>query len=341
MEQWSSAGQLLRTFITGMEPGLKGFSEPEALAISPSGLLYVADSDNHQFRELDLSGHTQGVFGRGGNGNGQFKTLEGIAALDDALYICDLKLKLITEMTLVRPLPVQPLAPVPVARVQVSREPGLDLDVDRLAWNPDGTLHTLSIAHSSIITHDLTTKTTTEIDLRKDLGVKNPSGLTTAPTSGALFVSDAGNDRVIKIDKKGALLLEFAKSTSIFKNGQGELSKPQGLACSPQGILFVADSNNNRFQAFNHQGLFQFAAGEKGSGFGQIKTPTAVAWDKDRVYVCDTGNKKIAVFSTTGRFLREMGTTGPETLQDPRQIAVDREGNLFVLGCRAWACRCL
>jgi len=51
---------------------------------------------------------------------------------------------------------------------------------------------------------------------------------------------------------------EFGKSTAMFKSGQGELSKPQGLACSPQGVLFVTDSGNNRFQAFNHQGLFQY-----------------------------------------------------------------------------------
>ncbi len=223
------------------------------------------------------------------------------------------------------------MAPVPVARLQVSREPGLDLDVDRLAWNPDGTLHTLSIARNELITHDLATKTTSQIDLKKELGVYNPSGITTAPSSGSLFVSDAGNDRVIKIDKKGTLLLEFGKSTSMFKSGQGELSKPQGLVCSPQGVLFVADSGNNRFQAFNHQGLFQFSGGEKGSGPGQLKTPTAIAWDKDRVYVSDSGNKKVATFNTSGRFLREMGTIGPETLQDPRQVAVDREGNLFVL----------
>src|ERR1700687_1997959 len=59
IEQWSPAGQLLKTFM-GVEPGMKGFSEPSSLAISPEGLLYVTDSDNHHFRELDLAGHTLG-----------------------------------------------------------------------------------------------------------------------------------------------------------------------------------------------------------------------------------------------------------------------------------------
>jgi len=330
IEQWSSAGQLMKTF-TGVEPGMKGFSEPQSLAISGVGLLYVTDPDNHHFRELDLSGHTLGIFGRAGTGAGQFKTMEDIAVLDDTVYICDSKMKHVTALSLTRQVPLSAMAPVPVARLQVSREPGLDLDVDRLAWNPDGTLHTLSISRAELVTHDLTTKTTFQIDLKKDLGVRNPSGLTTAPSSGNVFISDTGGDRVIKIDKKGTLLLEFGKSTAMFKNGQGELSKPQGLACSPQGLLFVADSGNNRFQAFNHQALFQFSGGEKGSAPGQLRTPTGIAWDKDRVYLCDTGNKKISAFTTSGRFLHDMGTMGPETLQDPRQLAVDREGNLFVL----------
>src|SRR5207302_7980398 len=88
---------------------------------------------------------------------------------------------------------------------------------------------------------------------------------------------------------------------------------------------------NNRFQAFNHQGLFQFSGGEKGSGPGGLRRPVGIAWAKDRVYVADAGNKKVATFSTSGRFLREMGAMGPEMLVEPRQVAVDREGNLFVL----------
>jgi len=330
IEQWSSAGQLLRT-VSGIEPGMKGFSEPGTLAVSASGLLYVTDTDRNQFRELDSTGHTMGVFGRSGGGDGQFRVMEGMAVLDDTIYIADSKARRVSVFTLSRQNSFAALAPVPVARLQVSREEGLNLDVDHLAWNPDGTLHTLSVTRGEIVTHDLAAKTTVQIDLKKDLGIKNPSGITTAPSSGSLFVSDAGAGRVVKLDKTGKLLLEFGKSGSMFKSGQGELSKPQGLICSPQGVLFVADSGNDCFQAFNHQGLFQFAGGEKGTGLGQLKNPTGIAWDKDRVYVADPGNKKVVAYNTSGRFLREMGSMGPETLQEPRQVAVDREGNLFAL----------
>ena len=182
IEQWSSAGQLLRTF-TGVEPGMKGFSEPQSLAISPSGLLYVTDTDNNQFRELDLTGHTLGIFGRSGNGDGQFRTLEGMAVLDETLYVCDRKARRITAFTLSRQTPLPAMAPVPVARLQVTREEGLDLDTNYLAWNPDGTLHTLSAARGEIVTYDLAAKTTAQIDLKKRPRREEPLG----NRDGALF----------------------------------------------------------------------------------------------------------------------------------------------------------
>ena len=180
IEQWSSAGQLLRAF-TGVEPGMKGFSEPRDVAASANGLLYVADPDNNQFRELDLAGHTLGVFGRSGSAAGQFRTIEGLAVQNETLYVCDSKAKRVTVLTLSRQAPLPALAPVPVARLQVSRKAGLDLDIDRLAWNPDGTLHTLSAARGEIVTYDLAAHTTVQISLKADLGVKSPSGLATAP----------------------------------------------------------------------------------------------------------------------------------------------------------------
>src|SRR5206468_241627 len=97
---------------------------------------------------------------RSGSGNGQFRSMEGIAVLNDTVYVCDAKAKKITVLTLARPAPLPAMAPAPVARLQVSRAPGFAFDVDRLAWSPDGTLQTLSTARGELVAHDLTAKTT-------------------------------------------------------------------------------------------------------------------------------------------------------------------------------------
>lgn len=321
IDQWTPAGQTLRSF-NGVEPGVKPFMKPKALAANASGLLYVADAGAGHLRELDSKGHTLGTFGRPGSGEGRFRAIEGLAVASETLYVCDSKNRRVSLLALARQTSLPALAPAAAARLQVSRGPGLAADADRLAWNPDGSLHALSIARNEVVTYDLTRNATSQIDLKKDLAVKNPSGLATAPSSGALFISDRGAGRVIKIDKEGRLLKEF---------GKGEIANPQGLACSTQGILFVANAGHGRLDAFNHQGLFQFSGGEKGSERGQLKTPVSVAWDNDRLYVSDAGNRKVVVFNASGRFLHELGLTGPEALVDPRQVAVDREGNLFVL----------
>ncbi len=316
----SSAGQLLKTW-AGAEPGMKGFSEPSALSISGSGLLYAVDRDFNHFRELDSYGHTLGVFGRSGQGDGQFRVISDVAVVDDMVYLCDSKNKRVTVLSLSRQKVEPPMSPVPVARLQVKRAQEVPLaNADRLSWNPDGTLHALLSSPHVLLTYDFGTKTTTQIELKTTLGISAASSLATAPSSGNIFIGDPGKDRVVKIGKNGEVMTEF-------KN----LRRPQGLACSPQGLLFVVEAGQGKFQALNHQGLFQYAGGEKGTGPGQLKNPVAIAWDKEQLHVADLSNQKVVTFNTSGRFLREIGKLGPETLEEPRQVAVDREGNLLVL----------
>ena len=322
LQTWSPAGQLHRT-VTGDEPGVKGFAKPGFIAANAEGFLYVSDADARQFREMDLSGHAVGSFGRPGSGEGQFKAPAGIASRDEELAVADARNRTITLFHLEHAIAVPPSS-VPVAQIQVGRRGVLPAVVDVLAVNPDGSLHTLSSAKNELLTWNLLSNTTSAIDLKKLIPpIKNPAGITTAPSSGSLFISDASQDRVYKLDRQGKVLLEYGKDK--------ELSKPRGLSCTSKGLLLIADSGNSRFEAFNHQGLFQFSGGEKGSGPGQLKNPLAIAWDKDQIYVADPANKKVVTFNGSGRFVRELGPLGVDTLEDPRQVAVDREGHLFVL----------
>ncbi len=330
VDQWSAAGQMLKS-ITGVEAGSKSFAAPTDIAIAASGIVYVTDRSLSQFRELDGAGHTLGTFGRPGSGDGQFKSLSGVAVNGDSLYVGDSKNHRVVILTLDRSSALPSLFRSPTQRLQVSRGLLLPQGADRVACTADGLVHALSFSRADITSFDADGKIVQTLDLKKIAGVRSPSGLAIAPASGSFFISDAGNKRVIKIDRHGKLLLEFGKSQHLFKGTEGELSDPQGLACSGQGVLYVADTGNSRFQTFNHQGLFQFSAGEKGSEFGLLKMPTSLALDKEALYIADPANHKVLVYGPTGRFLREFGSIGPEALVEPRQIALDHEGNLFVL----------
>lgn len=76
--------------------------------------------------------------------------------------------------------------------------------------------------------------------------------------------------------------------------------------------------------------------------------PLAVAWgDNGDVFVSDTGNGRVCVFSTRGRFIREMGRVPAKAtaadrrvaLQQPAGLAVAEDGSVYVADLRAGAVR--
>jgi DNA-binding beta-propeller fold protein YncE len=101
----------------------------------------------------------------------------------------------------------------------------------------------------------------------------------------------------------------------------------------------VADTWNHRVQKFDSSGEFVKAWGtpgqvEFGGQGGIFWGPRDVAVDKNgRVYVTDTGNKRIQVFSSDGAFITQMGGPGvqPGQLDEPVGIAIDPStGNIIV-----------
>jgi DNA-binding beta-propeller fold protein YncE len=63
----------------------------------------------------------------------------------------------------------------------------------------------------------------------------------TDPTTGDLFVSEAGNDRVQKFSPERSFIATFG-------SGAGQFSVPLGVAVGSSGIVYVADTGNDRVQ---------------------------------------------------------------------------------------------
>jgi tripartite motif-containing protein 71 len=75
----------------------------------------------------------------------------------------------------------------------------------------------------------------------------------------------------------------------------------------------------------------QFGTG--GSGPGQLLRPgSVVLGEEDRVWVCDTGNHRIQVFTLEGRFITGWGKEGsaPGEFLFPQGIALSPKGEVFV-----------
>ncbi|PKM97944.1 MAG: hypothetical protein CVU79_05805 [Elusimicrobia bacterium HGW-Elusimicrobia-3] len=130
-------------------------------------------------------------------------------------------------------------------------------------------------------------------------------------------------------------LLENGTKKTLVKEGklQGQLRSPRGLLVSPKGLIYAADTGNDRVQIFNPDGTYDNMFGGSGSGEGQFRNPSAVAVNAaGNIYVADTRNKMVKAFSADGMFLFTMGPQlGSLTLAAPVDVVCDENKNVYIL----------
>jgi DNA-binding beta-propeller fold protein YncE len=150
---------------------------------------------------------------------------------------------------------------------------------------------------------------------------------------GKLYISEFGNEeqsRIRKLTSDG----RHISSWGTHGTKPGEFLRPRGLAISPAGEIYVADSSNHRIQVFDLNGKLLRHWGAAGSGPDQMHYPYDVALGSEgSVYVAEFGNNRVHKFSSTGQSLGTWGTAGrdPGYLNQPWGVSVDKDGRLFVL----------
>jgi hypothetical protein len=105
------------------------------------------------------------------------------------------------------------------------------------------------------------------------------------------------------------------------------------VAVAPDGHLFVT-SKAGTVSEVTAAGDVLDTWGRPGNGPGELRlVGGAIAVGADgRVYVSDTDNRRVQVFSATGHYLAQLGGygSGPGRLLRPTDIAVDVEGDVYV-----------
>ena len=152
----------------------------------------------------------------------------------------------------------------------------------------------------------------------------SPVGIATGP-DGQIFVADPELKLVARIGRDG---------TPLEPIGRNQFQRPVGVAWDGKTQqIFVADTQAHQVLVFDAEGNLLKTIGERGEAQGQFNYPTHIAVAHDKLYVTDTINARIQVFSTpTGRFLGTVGKRGMfvGNLVRPKGVAADSEHNIYV-----------
>jgi tripartite motif-containing protein 71 len=140
--------------------------------------------------------------------------------------------------------------------------------------------------------------------------------------TGALYVTNTGNDRIDVFNNTGGLL----RSWGVSGRGPGQFNAPLGVAADANGLRAVADSINGRIELLNPDGSIASSWGSPAPGPTILRSPTAVAFDAaGDAYVLDQRRARIFVFArATGLPARTIAAqgSGPGRLLDPTAIAI-------------------
>lgn len=151
-------------------------------------------------------------------------------------------------------------------------------------------------------------------------------------SSGNVWITDTGNQRVEKFDFSGNWLATYTTA-----NGVG-FGNPNGIWIDVHNNVWIADAGNNRIVELDSLGTFvkQFNTANGATFFA----PQYVAIDSaGNIWISDSGNQRVIVLNSAGTFVKQLGlcTMGAcgvsgnnGAFNNPSGIAFDTNGNAWI-----------
>lgn len=277
-----SAKEMWGAAIRGRRPPIR-FVGPHTVAISPTGLVAVADSGGGAVHVLDLDRRDH--LRVAGWGAERFAVPVGVAWMGQRLFVTDARRHEIIELdarggfhhrfgsdALVRPVGIAYAA----AR--------------RRLYVVDGGSHRLAVFEpngTSVRTIGRRGTAPGEFNFPSQVCARGDR----------LVVADSGNARVQILDLDGTPLRMIGKKG----DGAGDFSFPKGVAFDNSGHLYVVDAHFENIQVYDAEGRLLLAFGREGHGPGEFSLPAGLAIDRnDRIWVADSANHRLAVFDFLG-----------------------------------------
>ena len=199
-------------------------------------------------------------------------------------------------------------------------------------FNPEGTFirtFGFGVSNGNAEAEICTTGCKTGISGSGNGQFSDPQGIA-IESSGIVWVTDTGNDRVEEFSEKG----EYFKQFGTKGKGEGQFETPVGITLSG-GNLYVVDDSNDRVEEFSTSGsdaeLNHF--GSSGAGGGDFSGPEWIATDpvSGDVYVDDSGHERFEKFTAGGSFVSLFGSsgTGEGEFEFAGGVVVDSTGEVY------------
>jgi sugar lactone lactonase YvrE len=177
--------------------------------------------------------------------------------------------------------------------------------------------------------------------------------------SGTMYIAEYGGHRIRSIDKQGIVRTVAGTGEKGYSGDNGParkatLNSPHNLAVAPSGDIFVADTFNDCVRRIDAKTatITTFAGSTKGFGGdggladrAQLSGAYCIAFDPqfEHLYLADLDNRRIRVIDMKTRIVTTVAGNGQRgvpqdgalavasPLVDPRAVAADSSGNVYVL----------
>ena len=323
------------------------FGYPGGIAVDGSGVLFVADSGNHQIRKISAANDVTTIAGKAaasGAVDGDPNTLPdgtGAAAYFDSpvgvavdgtgnVYVADTKDHLIRKITAVGVVTTLAGQPAKSGSANGTGTAATFQSPQDVAVDGSGNVYVADRANHLIRKITSVGVVTTLAGTANNPGTADGTGVAATfadpwgiavDSSGNVYVADASSYLIRKITSAGVVTTLAGQAwLNGFDDGAGTSATfdgPAGLAVDGTGNVYVADTNNHLIRKITSGGVVTTFAGQAGVPGADDATGTAATFDKPsdvaidasgNLYVADTGNHLIRKITPGGVVTTVVGT---------------------------------